>query len=236
VDFLLTGNSFGLESQRLCQRLSIQIEWGIQDGGNNSGSGTPSSGRGSTFSFVPNPPGAPNGRGSPLGYIITATLTLEGRISSDAAAVVQDDLDELRQEYIDMGKQSRPGRSSFSASGGTANFSWSELNGGFTDGNPHPPWGMVTQTLIDKLEATRTNYNRGGIRLSSGYRCPHGNRIVGGKPESHHIYGRAADMFSASYTWTEDEFNRLKAAADLTNPLESFFWNTYDDHHYHAAW
>jgi len=41
---------------------------------------------------------------------------------------------------------------------------------------------------------------------------------------------------NASHTWTETEFNVLKAAADVTNPVESFFWNPYPDRHYHAAW
>jgi hypothetical protein len=40
----------------------------------------------------------------------------------------------------------------------------------------------------------------------------------------------------ASHTWSEAEFNLLKAAADATNPVESFPYNRYADHHYHAAW
>ena len=122
-------------------------------------------------------------------------------------------------------------------------FSWSELNGGFTDGNPHQPWGMVRQGLTTGLEATRTNYNRGGILLTSGFRCPHGNfsPSVGGAVNSYHMHGRAADMYSADHggqNWTEDEFILLKAAADATapQPIESFPWTKYPDHHYHAAW
>jgi hypothetical protein len=94
----------------------------------------------------------------------------------------------------------------------------------------------VTAGLTSGLEATRTNYNRGGTQLTSGYRCPHGNAAVGGAAQSYHMHGRAADMYSASHTWTEAEFNLLKAAADQTGPVESFSWTTYTDHHYHAAW
>ncbi len=47
--------------------------------------------------------------------------------------------------------------------------------------------------------------------------------------------GRAADIFSADHEWTEQEFNLLRDAAEATGPVESFFWNTYADRHYHAA-
>jgi hypothetical protein len=103
------------------------------------------------------------------------------------------------------------------------------------------PWGIVRQELLVGLEATRTNYG-GVIPLSSGYRCPHGNHQVGGELTSLHMLGRAADMCWAGQTncgWTEEEFTRLKKAADRTipPPKESFDWNTYpNDHHYHAAW
>jgi hypothetical protein len=144
--------------------------------------------------------------------------------------------DTIISEYVDYSVNWVPTCSDFSSRGGTNNFSWSELNGGFTDGNPHTPWGIVRQALKDNLELTRTNYNRGGITLSSGYRCPHGNDNVGGVQNSNHMKGVAADMFSSDYQWTEDEFNLLRAAANLTGPTESFVWATYSDHHYHAAW
>jgi len=127
----------------------------------------------------------------------------------------------------------------FTNTGGTAHFSWSALNGNWAQGNPHNPWGMVRAALTTGLEATRTNYNRGEIRLSSGYRCPHGNDSVGGATNSFHMHGRAGDMYSVDHPWTEDEFNLLKAAADETSPapIESFNWDTYpNDRHYHAAW
>jgi len=38
------------------------------------------------------------------------------------------------------------------------NFSWNKLNGGFKEGNPHPPWGMVSDVLISTLEQIATNY------------------------------------------------------------------------------
>ena len=96
---------------------------------------------------------------------------------------------------------------------------------------------MIKAALTSALETTYTNYNRGAITITSGYRCPHGNNsIPGASGTSLHMHGRAADMKSASYAWTETEFNLLKAAADDTNPFESFSWAEYTDHHYHASW
>lgn len=86
------------------------------------------------------------------------------------------------------------------------------------------------------LEATRANYNRGGIRLSSGYRCPHGNWNVSGAAQSLHMHGRAADMKSSDHAWTEEEFDRLRAAAAATGPIELLHWTSYADRHLHAAW
>jgi len=142
----------------------------------------------------------------------------------------------MREEYRAGNVNYNPTCDDFASSGGSAHFTWSELNGGFAGGNPHSPWGIVTSPLSSKLEDTRTNYNRGGITLSSGYRCPHGNANVGGVMQSLHMHGKAADMYSASHPWTEEEFDLLKEAADNASPAESFSWTTYTDHHYHAAW
>jgi len=144
--------------------------------------------------------------------------------------------DVIISEYIDFAVNWIPTCQDFASSGGSAHFSWSALNGGFTTGNPHQPWGIIKQVLTDNLEQTRTNYNRGEINLHGAYRCPHGNNAVGGAAQSKHMRGVAGDMSSQNHTWTEEEFNLLKAAADLTGPTESLNWSTYSDHHYHAAW
>lgn len=149
-----------------------------------------------------------------------------------------DTVSAIIDEYVTFQVNPQPTCADFATEGGTANFSWSELNGGWAQGNPHQPWGMVVQGLPNGLEATRTNYNRGEILLTSGYRCPHGNAAVGGVANSFHMHGRAADMYSADHAWTKGEFNKLRAAAFATvpPPVELFQWNTYTDHHLHAAW
>jgi hypothetical protein len=153
--------------------------------------------------------------------------------------------DVIRQEYdpgvvYSNGVTPKPGCGDVTSSGGTTNFGWGELNDQWSGGSGHSPWGWIQSSLTTGLEATRTNYGA-AIYLSSGYRCPHGNLGVGGVTNSHHMRGRAADMYrNAAHTWqNEAEFNVLKAAAEATNPMpiESFDYNTYpNDHHYHAAW
>ena len=152
-------------------------------------------------------------------------------------AVCADVRDNMIEEYRAGQVAWTPNCSDFANSGGTTHFGWSELNGQWqTDGNPHNPWGHVRAALTTGLEDTRTEYNRGGIRLSSGYRCPQGNSLAGGAQQSFHVYGRAADMFSNDHAWTEDEFNLLREAADGTGTVELLQWNSYSDHHLHAAW
>jgi hypothetical protein len=124
----------------------------------------------------------------------------------------------------------------FASDGGSPNFPWWELNDGWSGASQHPPWAMIRQVLLDGLEATRANYNRGGIRLSSGYRCPKGNALWNGVPGSYHTRGRAADMFSSSHAWTRAEFDLLREAARRTGPIELSQYDDYTDHHLHAAW
>ncbi len=144
-------------------------------------------------------------------------------------------------EYPTYQASPQPTCADFATAGGSAHFEWWELNDNWSNGNPHRPWSMIRQGLLNGLEQTRTNYNRGGILLSSGYRCPHGNNAVGGVVNSFHVHGRAADMYSADHggvNWTKGEFNKLRRAASLTvpAPVELFPWTMYADHHLHAAW
>lgn len=150
-----------------------------------------------------------------------------------------DERDTLAAEYEKFPSAGiTPACTQFDGSGGSQHFTWSELNGGFSNGNPHSPFGMYDACALSGLEMTRSNYNRGGIRLSSGYRCPHGNNgIPGASPTSLHMRGLAADMYSYDHPWTEDEFNRLRqAAVDTGFTAEAFTWSTYSDRHLHVAW
>ena len=153
------------------------------------------------------------------------------------------DQDALAEEYENPIYQNtlRPNCWDFTSDGGSTNFSWSELNGGWQTGNPHPYWGMIHGNLMQGLEATRTIYNRGGILLTSGYRCPHGNKNINGVLNSNHTHGRAADMYSADHggrNWSLAECALLRDAAASTSPgpVELLPCDRYEDLHLHAAW
>jgi len=170
-----------------------QIIWTVVDSPKdsiNSGDPVPEETMaGRTITFFPNPPAAPNGRGDPLAYKITAKVTAYGYIfPAKPVTITQDEIDQCRQEYIDMNKARVPERGEFSNSGGTEHFTFDELNSG------HYSWGIITDALYTGLEATRTNYSH-PMDVSSGYRNPIHNADEGGVPESRHIYGLAADIY-----------------------------------------
>ncbi len=50
----------------------------------------------------------------------------------------------------------------------------------------------MNKTLIDLLDRTRAHFNQ-PILITSGLRCVKQNKIVGGIPNSKHLYGKAAD-------------------------------------------
>lgn len=170
-------------------------------------------------------------------YYSGSYLFYLGQSSDTVYTCAEPTVDIMRQEYVDHSVNWMPNCWHFSNSGGTTHYSWTVLNGQFSNGNPHSPWGIIQSSLANGVEATYTTYNRGYVRMSSGYRCPHGNAsIPGAASQSYHMHGRAADLYSdVDQQWTEAEFNLLKAAADQHGPIESFNWNTYADRHFHVA-
>jgi len=110
-------------------------------------------------------------------------------------------------------KGAAPSCKEFIRWGGSEHFTWEELNGGFSNGNPHAPWGLIRVTTVNGLERIREIYARGGIKVSSGYRCPHGNEAIQGHPNSGHMFGTDLDLFATGRPWTETEFALLRLAA-----------------------
>jgi peptidase M15-like protein len=150
-----------------------------------------------------------------------------------------DERDNIIQEYRNYGVNLVPSCTELTSSGGNSNWPWVRLNDAWSEGSLHSPWGLIKPRLLTELDATLVYYNRGEIWLEGAYRCPHGNANAGGVTQSRHMRGLAADLFSFTYPWTENEFNLLKAAAGQTipAPAESLFWDTYPvDHHFHVAW
>ncbi|MCX6553298.1 MAG: D-Ala-D-Ala carboxypeptidase family metallohydrolase, partial [Acidobacteria bacterium] len=124
-----------------------------------------------------------------------------------------DERDSIISEYRAYEVPWTPTCSDFATGGGTTNFSWTELNR--LPGSGHPPWGIIRQVLWEGLENTRSQYNRGRVTITSGYRCPHGNAdpSIRGATSSRHLYGDAADMKSMDHPWSYDEWDLLRGAA-----------------------
>jgi hypothetical protein len=147
----------------------------------------------------------------------------------------------MAQEYEEYGVPTfRPACWQFTASGGTYYFTWHELNGGFADGNPHRPYGLIQPVLASGLDLIRVRHGR-AIYMSSGYRCPHGNDDAGGVSDSAHMYGRAADLFdwagrwNADVEWDFEAFQALRQIAIQTG-ASALQWDSYKDHHLHIRY
>jgi uncharacterized protein YcbK (DUF882 family) len=65
----------------------------------------------------------------------------------------------------------------------------------------------IRQELIDKLNVARSMANR-PFKITSGYRTRDHNKLVGGKPESSHVHGLAADI---AVTTSRDRYFVLKS-------------------------
>ncbi len=165
-----------------------------------------------------------------------------------------DEQERIAQEYTDYAVEERdhPACDEIEENGNDATyFSWDELNGFWTDGNPHTNYGWVSQTLKDNLDQLRTNYGE-PLALSSGYRCPHGNAsIQGASATSWHLEGRAADISVKWLAGVSNDWNGMSAAEQASvriiwNRLDDLARNLgtrdrqpftkYADRHYHAAW
>ncbi len=106
-----------------------------------------------------------------------------------------------------------PGCADFAQSGSSFHFSWPQLNQ--SPGSGHPPWGIVRPALWDLIEGTAAVYDywgNGPITITSGYRCPHGNALVGGEEDSRHMFGDAFDSKSVTQLWDFNEWEELRDA------------------------
>jgi hypothetical protein len=187
------------------------VNWQVS--GVNAVSGTPTppqKGRYSEF-YVRNPPVniIPKGRGAPMSYTVIPRIDypdvyaddmLITYYSQDQRNITQDEIDQCRQEYVDMNKTTRPDRTIFvdfnTYTGlGTINFPFLEINDG------QYSWAIFT--IAHKLQDVMNDF---GLKMtvSSGYRNPVDNDTIKptGKPNSRHIYGDAADIdISSDAEW-----------------------------------
>lgn len=169
---------------------SSEINWTCVDapGGIDSGEGKPKSATGSSYTFKPKPPADKDGRNGKLSYKITASLTLSEITYDTRIIITQDEINQIRQEYIDLEKKVTPGRSSFvnaSSYINPGNFSFRDINDG--------TYLYAIFSIAQHLQNIRNIVNL-PMKVISGYRNPVKNVQVKGKEESRHMYGIAADI------------------------------------------
>lgn len=97
----------------------------------------------------------------------------------------------------------------------TDNFTLEELlrsttaeRNGISQGEP--PYSVVialTKLCVNVLQPLRNHFAEPVI-ISSGYRCPAVNKLVGGVHNSQHITGQAADIYLGGDTARETEYFR----------------------------
>lgn len=84
------------------------------------------------------------------------------------------------------------------------------------DNKPNPEFTVNLQKLCETvLQPIRDEYKK-PIVVSSGYRCPLLNKVVGGVAGSDHLLGAAADIHSVSDTIADNKklFNIILKLAD----------------------
>lgn len=72
-------------------------------------------------------------------------------------------------------------------------------------------------TVLEPLRSILGGYP---LRVSSGYRDPLVNELVGGVPGSDHLYGRAADIWSAEH----DAVSIARAVVDFALPVDQVIY------------
>jgi len=175
------------------------IEWELEDDPNEKGA-TPvpkgiSEKKGNQITIKIDIPLQPAGRNwNTLNYRVRAKLNVNGTyIFSEWKTFKQDEIDMLRQQYIDMSKNRVPERSEFINSGSSTYFSLAE--GACSCGkHSYHLWSIMNQ-----LDAVRISLGR-SMTVNSGYRCPIKNsKTKGSAKESQHMYGKAADINLGDY-------------------------------------
>jgi len=163
------------------------VSWEVKERSPISGSGTPSQlPHSPRFAFRPQPANRPTGgstvRNPPLQYTVSATL--EG--TPQYFILIQDDVDLLRQEYIDHNENVVPSRADCCAR---------PIDGSFNVGNYNWAVDGGMQGALDKVALEFRKDSRPTLRVLSGFRSPQRNKAVGDvRPNNKHVLGRALDL------------------------------------------
>jgi uncharacterized protein YcbK (DUF882 family) len=168
------------------------------------------------YTYTLSPPAAPTGRGRKLYYEIIANLALAGTNYTSQVNIVQDYIDQCRQEYIDFNRAAatRPMHEDFTNSQGSTNFALTEFldKHDLNNVSQYKKNAVYVQaTLTAGLESMRTNLGR-KININVAYRWPSTQYSVSSDaPEGNHQYGIAADLNVPNAT--KAEWDNMKTAA-----------------------
>ena len=179
------------------------IQWEVQNAANYGRDSVKKTGY--EVSFKPLPPlaPAPYGRGGePLHYDLNAKLVVAGLTFTRTYPIEQDNLDILRQEYIDVGVEFPvPQREEFDQTTPPDEYPrLLDFDGGDID-NGHQ-WRIVkslvenAKNLNKKYQALQSGNSEDKIKLevTAGYRCPTGNGSIDiASKLSRHMKGKALD-------------------------------------------
>jgi hypothetical protein len=149
------------------------------------------------------PDGNPKGGGGPLAIRVRASVARDGRIWEARESVTQDERDQMRQEYVDLRRESVPERYRFLDAAQYAErygrrfpqIRFEELNWSVNpDTGERYRYVIVAERLLEGLARTRARYERPLI-FNSGYRNPTRQvEVHAPVKESLHQYGLAADL------------------------------------------
>ncbi len=148
------------------------------------------------------PGGNPTGGGSPLSLTVVARAPVDGRERRAVRTLEQDLRDRLRQEYVDLRRSGIPDRETILdreqfadrmprevGAVGFDELNWSRR----PDTGDRYPFVIATPRLISVLAGLRKAY--GAVTITSAFRNPvHQETVHASVDESHHQYGRAADL------------------------------------------
>ena len=180
-----------------------QIEWEIDDDPRDSNpSGNPNDiQRGNDVQLqitMPPVPADTDGRGFPLSYRIVASVVINNATyTSVATYTTQDEMDQIRQEYIDMNKTTKPARTAFVNAQTYVNPGHFVFNAINWSVNPATGsrYNWAIFTIGQHLENIRAAIGNQIMSVNSGYRSPIRQLQVNPTaPESRHIYGDAVDI------------------------------------------
>ncbi len=127
-----------------------------------------------------------------------------------------------------------PGCHDFNTPMSSTYFNWGELNHVPGNESQHAPWAITRTYLWSGLDATRVNFGS-AMTMTSGYRCPVGNILVGSTAQqSRHMFGDAGD--SKNGGWSQTVHDNMRSAAITAGASYTTSWGTYPDQHLHMDW